>query len=235
MPPQQALVLAKQKGLDLVEVSPTALPPVCRIMDFGRYQYTEQKRAREAKRHQKTIEVKEIKFRPKVDEHDYQFKKKHIERFLADGDKVKGDDLLPGPGNRAPGNRTPHSRTVGEGTGRRRDPGDLPPSGGQHDAHDFVAAQPGQGRRQEGLSRTMPKLKTHRGAAKRFQAHGHRQAHAQQSVQTAHPHQQEHEAEAQASRLDDRLDGRPGPAGSDDSTEVTRTSSERQGRTSCRG
>ena len=89
MPPQQALVLAKQKGLDLVEVSPTASPPVCRIMDFGRYQYTEQKRAREAKRHQKTIEVKEIKFRPKVDEHDYQFKKKHIERFLADGDKVK--------------------------------------------------------------------------------------------------------------------------------------------------
>ncbi len=89
MPPQQALVIARQKGLDLVEVSPTASPPVCRIMDFGRYQYTEQKRAREAKRHQKTIEVKEIKFRPKVDEHDYQFKKKHIERFLADGDKVK--------------------------------------------------------------------------------------------------------------------------------------------------
>jgi len=89
MPPHQALVIARQKGLDLVEVSPTALPPVCRIVDFGRYQYTEQKRAREAKRHQKTIEVKEIKFRPKVDEHDYQFKKKHIERFLADGDKVK--------------------------------------------------------------------------------------------------------------------------------------------------
>ena len=88
MPPQQALVLAKQKGLDLVEISPTASPPVCRIMDFGRYQYQEQKRAREAKKRQKTIEVKEIKFRPKVDEHDYQFKKKHIERFLADGDRV---------------------------------------------------------------------------------------------------------------------------------------------------
>jgi translation initiation factor IF-3 len=58
-------------------------------MDFGRYQYQEQKRARQAKKHQKIIEVKEIKFRPKVDEHDYQFKKKHIERFLADGDKVK--------------------------------------------------------------------------------------------------------------------------------------------------
>ena len=89
MPPPQALAIAKQKGLDLVEISPTAVPPVCRIMDFGKYQYQEQKRAREAKKHQKVIEVKEIKFRPKVDEHDYQFKKKHIERFLDDGDKVK--------------------------------------------------------------------------------------------------------------------------------------------------
>ena len=89
MAPQQAITIARQKGLDLVEVAPTAVPPVCRIMDFGKYQYQEQKRAREARRHQKVIEVKEIKFRPKVDEHDYQFKKKHIERFIADGDKVK--------------------------------------------------------------------------------------------------------------------------------------------------
>ena len=89
MPPQQALTIAREKGLDLVEISPTAQPPVCRVMDFGRYQYEEQKRTRQAKKHQKTIEVKEIKFRPKVDEHDYQFKKKHVERFLAHGDKVK--------------------------------------------------------------------------------------------------------------------------------------------------
>jgi len=89
MPPQQALTLARSKGLDLVEVAATAVPPVCRIMDFGKYQYQEQKRQREARKHQKVIEVKEIKFRPKVDEHDYQFKKKHIERFLEDGDKVK--------------------------------------------------------------------------------------------------------------------------------------------------
>ena len=89
MPPPQALAIARQKGLDLVEIAATAVPPVCRIMDFGRYQYQEQKRARSAKKHQKIIEVKEIKFRPKVDEHDYQFKKKHIERFLEDGDKVK--------------------------------------------------------------------------------------------------------------------------------------------------
>ena len=89
MTPQQALVIAREKGLDLVEVSPTAQPPVCRITDYGRYQYQEQKRSRQAKKHQKFVEVKEIKFRPKVDEHDYQFKKKHVERFLAHGDKVK--------------------------------------------------------------------------------------------------------------------------------------------------
>ena len=89
MPPQQALALARSKGLDLVEVAAAATPPVCRIMDFGKYQYQEQKRTREARKHQVVIEVKEIKFRPKVDEHDYLFKKKHIERFLADGDKVK--------------------------------------------------------------------------------------------------------------------------------------------------
>ena len=89
MPPQQALTVARTKGLDLVEISPTAVPPVCRIMDFGKYQYQEQKRTREARKHQKVIEVKEIKFRPKVDGHDYDFKKKHIERFLGDGDKVK--------------------------------------------------------------------------------------------------------------------------------------------------
>ncbi len=89
MPPPQALAIARQKGLDLVEISPTAVPPVCRIMDYGKYQYQEQKRAREAKRHQHVVEVKEIKFRPKVDEHDYTFKKNHIQRFIEEGDKVK--------------------------------------------------------------------------------------------------------------------------------------------------
>jgi translation initiation factor IF-3 len=89
MAPAQAVGIARQRGLDLVEVSPTAVPPVCRITDYGKYQYTEQKRARQARKHQKTILVKEIKFRPKVDEHDYDFKKKHIERFIEEGDKVK--------------------------------------------------------------------------------------------------------------------------------------------------
>ena len=102
MPPQKALETARQKGLDLVEISANATPPVCRIMDFGKYQYQEQKRAREAKKNQKIIEVKEIKFRPKVDEHDYQFKKKHIERFLAEGDKVKATIFFRGRENAHP-------------------------------------------------------------------------------------------------------------------------------------
>src|SRR5262245_19774289 len=102
MPPPQALALARSKGLDLVEISPTAVPPVCRIMDFGKYQYEQQKRARSAKKHQKVILVKEIKFRPKVDEHDYQFKKKHIERFLAEGDKVKATIFFRGRENAHP-------------------------------------------------------------------------------------------------------------------------------------
>jgi translation initiation factor IF-3 len=102
MPPPQALAVARSKGLDLVEISPTAVPPVCRIMDFGKYQYEQQKRARAAKKHQRTIDVKEIKFRPKVDEHDYQFKKKHIERFLADGDKVKATIFFRGRENAHP-------------------------------------------------------------------------------------------------------------------------------------
>ena len=109
MPPPQALALARSKGLDLVEISPTAVPPVCRIMDFGKYQYEQQKRARSAKKHQKVILVKEIKFRPKVDEHDYQFKKKHIERFLGGRRQGQGDDLLPRPRERASGDRPPHS------------------------------------------------------------------------------------------------------------------------------
>src|SRR6266850_5867838 len=89
MTPQAALTLAQEKGLDLVEVAPMSAPPVCRIRDYGKYLYQLNKKQHDAKRKQKLIQVKEVKFRPKTEEHDYQFKKKHIERFLAEGDKVK--------------------------------------------------------------------------------------------------------------------------------------------------
>jgi len=89
LPPFEALKLAREKNLDLVEVSATAQPPVCRIMDFGKYLYEQEKKERAAKKHQKIITVKEVKFRINVDEHDYEFKKNHVLRFLEDGDKVK--------------------------------------------------------------------------------------------------------------------------------------------------
>jgi len=89
MAPFEALKKAREKNMDLVEISPTANPPVCRIMDFGKYLYQQEKREREAKKHQKTITVKEVKFRINVDDHDYETKKNHVLRFLDEGDKVK--------------------------------------------------------------------------------------------------------------------------------------------------
>lgn len=89
MPPYEALKVAREKALDLVEVSPTAQPPVCRIMDFGKYLYEQEKKERAAKKHQHVIIVKEVKFRINVDEHDYETKKNHVLRFLGQGDKVK--------------------------------------------------------------------------------------------------------------------------------------------------
>ena len=89
MPPYEAVRKAREKSLDLVEISPTAQPPVCRIMDYGKYLYQQEKKEREAKKHQKTITVKEVKFRINVDDHDYDTKKNHVLRFLAEGDKVK--------------------------------------------------------------------------------------------------------------------------------------------------
>lgn len=89
MPPFEALKKAREKNLDLVEISPAAQPPVCKIMDYGKYLYQQEKKEREAKKHQKTITVKEVKFRINVDDHDYETKKNHVLRFLDEGDKVK--------------------------------------------------------------------------------------------------------------------------------------------------
>jgi len=87
--PAQALTLAQEAGLDLVEISPNANPPVCKIMDFGKYKYEMQKREAEARKKQKIIEIKEVKFRPNTDTHDYDVKMRNVLRFLEAGDKVK--------------------------------------------------------------------------------------------------------------------------------------------------
>jgi translation initiation factor IF-3 len=89
MPTPQALRLAGEQGLDLVEVSPTSRPPVCRIMDFGKFKYEQSKKQKQSKKKQHTFQIKEVKFRPKTEEHDYQFKKRHAEEFLGRHFKVK--------------------------------------------------------------------------------------------------------------------------------------------------
>jgi len=84
-----ALRIADEQGLDLVEVAPNSDPPVCRVMDYGKYKYEQDIKAKKARKHQATVQLKEIKFRPKIDHHDYQTKKKHVVRFLTSGAKVK--------------------------------------------------------------------------------------------------------------------------------------------------
>ncbi len=96
MTPEQALAIAQEQELDLVEVAPGANPPVCRIMNYGKFQYQKSKRAHEAKKHQKQVVLKEVKFRPKTEEHDFQFKKNHIVRFLSEGNKAKATVVFRG-------------------------------------------------------------------------------------------------------------------------------------------
>ena len=89
MPTQTALETARSQELDLVEVAPEASPPVCRIMDFGKYKYTQARRLKEARKKQTTISVKEVKMGPKTEKHDFEFKLKHVRRFLEEGHKAK--------------------------------------------------------------------------------------------------------------------------------------------------
>lgn len=89
VPVKQGLAMAEQYGLDLVEISPTAEPPVCKVLDYGKYKYETQKKASEARKKQKVVALKEIKMRPNIDPHDYGIKMKNVRKFIADGDKVK--------------------------------------------------------------------------------------------------------------------------------------------------
>lgn len=89
VPTSEALELARSAGLDLVEVSPNASPPVCKVLDFGKYKFEQEKRLREAKKKQKQVKLKEIRMQPKIEEHDLGFKTKHIREFLEEGFKVK--------------------------------------------------------------------------------------------------------------------------------------------------
>ena len=89
IPTEEALSIAEDQGMDLVEVAANSNPPVCRIMDYGKHKYKASKKAHEAKKNQKIVHVKEVKFRPNTDQHDFDFKLKHVQRFLENGDKAK--------------------------------------------------------------------------------------------------------------------------------------------------
>lgn len=89
LPTREALWRAREAGLDLVEISPNADPPVCKILDFGKYKYEQQKKKNEAKKKQKVVEIKEIKIRPNIDDHDYDVKMRQAKSFIGEGDKVK--------------------------------------------------------------------------------------------------------------------------------------------------
>ena len=89
IPVEQALAMAEEQGLDLVEVAPMARPPVCRIMDYGKFKYEEQRKAREARKKQQHVQIKEVKMRPGIEDHDFDFKTRHARRFLEEGNKVK--------------------------------------------------------------------------------------------------------------------------------------------------
>ncbi len=96
LPLKEAMRLAEEQGLDLVEVAANATPPVCRIMNYGKYKYQQSKRSHESRKHQTVIQVKELKLRPRTDEHDFQFKLRHAKRFLEEGNKVKVSVLFRG-------------------------------------------------------------------------------------------------------------------------------------------
>ncbi|HLG60332.1 MAG TPA: translation initiation factor IF-3 [Ktedonosporobacter sp.] len=102
MPPIRALDIARDRNLDLVEVSPNAMPPVCKLMDYGRYKYEQAKKENEARKHQKTITLKEIRMRPRTDDHDVEVKTRKIQEFLAEGDKVRVSVQFRGPDMRHP-------------------------------------------------------------------------------------------------------------------------------------
>lgn len=96
LPLRDALAHAVEKGLDLVEISPNAKPPVCRVMDYGKYRFEQLKREKEAKKNQRVVQLKEVKFRPNIEDHDFDTKVKNAERFLLDGDKVKATIMFRG-------------------------------------------------------------------------------------------------------------------------------------------
>ena len=162
----EALAYADRLNLDLVEVAPMAIPPVCKVMDYGKYRYEQEQKAKEARKRQTTISIKEIKLRPKIDDHDFDTKKGHVERFLKHGDKVKLTIMFRGQGigASAPGRETaPPNGRGPRGSGRRRVRAQSRRQEHGDDAGPEALTDRGT---------DMAKNKTHKGAKKRIKVTG---------------------------------------------------------------
>ena len=134
LPVEQALETAEELGLDLVEVAPMARPPVCRIMDYGKFKYEEQRKAREARKKQHQVQIKEVKMRPGIEDHDFDFKTRHARRFLEEGNKVKLTMMFRGRQMAHPEiGREVLDRVVQEAGGRRQGGVAARDGGAQHD------------------------------------------------------------------------------------------------------
>ena len=141
IPTHEALKLAEEAGLELVEVNPRAAPPVCKIMDFGKFKYETSKKEKASRKHQSTIVLKEIKLRPKTDEHDFDFKVKHIRRFLAEGNKCKLVIVFRGREIVHPETGQAMLDSGGQGGQRHRDGRAAPDDGRAPHGHDHRPAR----------------------------------------------------------------------------------------------
>ena len=181
----EALERARERDLDLVEVAPNSKPPVCRILDYSKYKYEQEQKAKQARKHQQQTNVREIKLRPKIAQHDYETKRGHVERFLKQQDKVKVTIMFRGREQSHPERGRDAPRPAPRGRlGDRGPRAAAPPGGPEHDdaARARRGCRPGEGSSRElaltspagghGLFASivgpMPKMKTHSGAKKRF-------------------------------------------------------------------
>ncbi len=217
-----ALQKAREAGLDLVEIAPTANPPVCRIMNFGKFIYQQKKKQQDSKKKQKTTQVKEVKFRPNIDDHDYDFKMKNIVKFLAHGDKVKAtvqfrgremarrengqkvlDRLLEGPRRQG---RSPSRARRCSATGSTRSSSPVKHEKGEQARRRArrrrLTPARSRGRRNDHAEAEDPSRRREAVQEDRV-----RQVQEGQGLQEPHPHQEGAGPEARPRAVDDRVQG----------------------------
>ena len=165
----EAIALAKEGGMDLVEVASTSEPPVCRIMDYGKFKYDQAIKAKQARKNQSKIETKEMKFRPKIDVGDYTTKKKHVLRFLSAGNKVKITIMFRGREMAHPEQGLTILERLADDLKDIAVIESQPKMEGRN-MHMLIAPLPA--RKTKERTKAMPKMKTHRGTAKRFRVTG---------------------------------------------------------------